>query len=499
MNKTFKTLWNDVRRCYIVANEAQKSHGKPSKCAVAVAVAATALLSAGIANATYVEEGKLGSTSSWESEEYGTDGYISQQKNQHGLTHINASQAYAEGYTGKGVLIGVVDSGALLSHSELNDGRIFGVTASGTYYKDGTRYPFAGIGQTGGADNRTGEYKKGEAFETNGDWILGHNDAHGTHVTSVVAGNRNGDGSHGVAFDAEIAVGNTGGTDNMNYGPYQDYNYFYAVWDAVGNTGAKVINNSWGTNIRINDSTSEHFNVGDMVEDKADGSNEPAYGTVAQPGGSEEEYFLFMEDAEKNGGKNFMDAAYEVAAKHGLVQIFTNGNRQFQNPYYRAAYAYYNPEAEKYWIAAGGVDVDADGNEMIMGWGKDYSGTGAALEGGNTYNRAGIAKWWGIAAPTNVLGANVNSSTGEASMSQAGGTSNAAPHIAGAMVVLLQRYGTYMDVTQVRDVMFTTARQTQLNNPDELLPGISESEFGAPEDDYGWGIVDLGKAIYGPG
>lgn len=120
-------------------------------------------------------------------------------------------------------------------------------------------------------------------------------------------------------------------------------------------------------------------------------------------------------------------------------------------------------------------------------------------EGGNTYNRAGIAKWWGIAAPTNVLGANVNSSTGEASMSQAGGTSNAAPHIAGAMAVLLQRYGTYMDVTQVRDVMFTTARQTQLNNPDELLPGISESEFGAPEDDYGWGIVDLGKAIYGPG
>ena len=35
MNKTFKTIWNDARRCYIVANEAQKSHGKPSKSAVA--------------------------------------------------------------------------------------------------------------------------------------------------------------------------------------------------------------------------------------------------------------------------------------------------------------------------------------------------------------------------------------------------------------------------------------------------------------------------------
>ena len=497
MNKTFKTIWNDVRRSYVVTNETQKTHGKPSKSAVALAVAATAFLSAGVVNAAYVDPGQLGSTSSWETKEYGNA--TATAAGQHGLTHINASTAYAEGYTGKGVLIGVVDSGALLSHSELNDGRIFGVTASGTYYKTDTRYPFAYIGQTGGADNRTGEYQKGEAFETNGNWILGHNDSHGTHVTSVVAGNRNGDLSHGVAFDADVAVGNTGGTDNMNYGPYQDYNYFYAVWDAVGATGAKVINNSWGTNIRINDDRNQHFNVGDMVPDKDDGSNEPAYGEVVDLGGELQEYYLFMEDAEKNGGKNFMDAAYEVAAKYGLIQIFTNGNRQFQNPFYRASYAYFNPEAEKYWIAAGGVDVLADGTEQIMGWGKTYSGTGAAPEGGNTYNRAGIAKWWTITAPTKVLGASVSSSTGEATTGIAGGTSNAAPHIAGAMGVLLQRYGSYMDATQVRDVMFTTARQTQFNDPTENLPGISDSELGAPEDDYGWGIVDLGKAIYGPG
>lgn len=256
-----------------------------------------------------------------------------------------------------------------------------------------------------------------------------------------------------------MAVGNTGGTDNMNYGPYQDYNYFYAVWDAVGSTGAKVINNSWGTNIRINDDTSQHFEVGAMPEDKADGSNEPNYGTLVGIGGSEKEYFLFMADAEANGGKNFMDAAYETATKYDLIQIFTNGNRQFQNPYYRAAYAYYNPEAETYWIAAGGVDVDAAGNEKVMGWGQAYTGTGKPASG------------------------------------KAGGTSNAAPHIAGSLGVLFERFGSYMTATQVRDVMFTTARQTQYNNPAERLPGISETEFGAPEDDYGWGIVDLGKAI----
>lgn len=77
MNKTFKTLWNDVRRCYIVANEAQKSHGKPSKSAV-VAVAVAAALGATAASAAYVEPGFVAQNSSqveaakqsWETNEY---------------------------------------------------------------------------------------------------------------------------------------------------------------------------------------------------------------------------------------------------------------------------------------------------------------------------------------------------------------------------------------------------------------------------------------------
>ena len=98
MNKTFKTIWNDVRRSYVVTNETQKTHGKPSKSAVALAVAATAFLSAGVVNAAYVDPGQLGSTSSWETKEYGNA--TATAAGQHGLTHINASTAYAEGYTG---------------------------------------------------------------------------------------------------------------------------------------------------------------------------------------------------------------------------------------------------------------------------------------------------------------------------------------------------------------------------------------------------------------
>lgn len=112
MNKTFKTLWNDVRRCFIVANEAQKSHGKPSKSAV-VAVAVAAALGATAASAAYVEPGFVASSSenltgavdSWETGEYEKDW---------GLRAMNASKAYALGYHGQGVALGMMDSGALL-------------------------------------------------------------------------------------------------------------------------------------------------------------------------------------------------------------------------------------------------------------------------------------------------------------------------------------------------------------------------------------------------
>ncbi|WP_423781460.1 ESPR-type extended signal peptide-containing protein [Duodenibacillus massiliensis] len=40
MNRTFKTLWNDVRRSFVAVNETQNSHGKPSKTVVALTAAA---------------------------------------------------------------------------------------------------------------------------------------------------------------------------------------------------------------------------------------------------------------------------------------------------------------------------------------------------------------------------------------------------------------------------------------------------------------------------
>lgn len=485
MNKAFKTLWNDVRQAYIVTNEAQKSHGKPAKTAIAIALISSVFL-AGSASAAYVEPGVQGNISSWETAEYNKD---------HGMAMINASTAYAEGLNGKGVLIGIVDSGALLSHPELKSNRIFPVTATGTYSKDGTRYPFAYMGQTGEAKNRFGVYHKGEKFKVGGAFILGHNDSHGTHVTGVAAGNRNGEEAHGVAWGAKVAIGNTGGSDNMNYGPYQDYGYFKAVWEATAKTGAKLINNSWGTNVRIGD-TSHHFDVGQIGtegEEVADNVQRKDFYTT----NSVTEYYLFKKDAKDNGGKNFMDAAYEVAQKYNIIQIFTNGNRRFQNPFYRAAYPFYNPEAEQFWIAAGSVQRNPeDGSYTIYG---DVNTADDDSWGSGGHNHAGFAKWWTVTSPTDAWNAAVDNKTGKPFNKVAGGTSNAAPHIAGSMAILMQRYG-YMTPTQVRNVLFTTANRTD-NGIGEALYGSDDDKLDpkVPDEDYGWGVIDLGKAIYGPG
>ena len=474
MNKTFKTIWNEARRSYIVTNEAQKTHGKPSKCAVALAVAATALF-AGAASAAYVDPGVVAGSSvqmneqnraetvgSWETDEYDADW---------GLAAMKASSAYALGYNGSGVTVGVMDSGALLSHPDLAGGRITGTHVTGEYGMTGNRYPQ----NTGldGADQEAGlVYEKGEKFDVTGDWMKGVNDTHGTHVTGTVGANRDGNEMHGVAWGANVVVGNTGATDNNNYGPFQDYDYFYAGWKAIsdalvaanGEDRGGVINNSWGTNIRVNGN--QHF--------PTDTASQIEY-----------EYFLFKNaykdayEGTDHAGKSFVDAAYDSIGEN-VVQVFTTGNRNFDNPFYRPLNPYFNPENEKNTIAVAGMRQGSNGTYELY----------------DTFNDAGNAKWWTVAAPgSGIYSTKVDTATGEAFWGNSSGTSMAAPHVTGAMTVLMSRYEN-MSAVQVRDVLFTTA--THKNTDGSNFVGWTAAE-GEVDVDYGWGMPDLDKGMYGLG
>ena len=115
-------------------------------------------------------------------------------------------------------------------------------------------------------------------------------------MTGTVGANRDGSEFHGVAWGANVYVGNSGGTDNTNYGPFQDYKYFHAAWSSLaqdliaanGTERGGVINNSFGTNLRYG----------------ASGGTSLPVNSTAQ---TEYEYFLFKQVY--GDKKTFVDAA----------------------------------------------------------------------------------------------------------------------------------------------------------------------------------------------
>lgn len=77
----------------------------------------------------------------------------------------------------------------------------------------------------------------------------------------------------------------------------------------------------------------------------------------------------------------------------------------------------------------------------------------------------------------------------------------AAPHVAGAMGVLMSRYD-QMNALQVRDVMFTTANHKNADGTN--MEGWTDVDGtvrgdGEVSDRMGWGVPDLDKGMYGPG
>ena len=467
--------------------------------------------------AAYSEQGQAGNTKSWESAEYLKDW---------GLTSMNASTAYALGFNGSGVKIGVMDSGVLLNHPEFQDGRIHVVKTEGTYSKDGMRYPDASVGN--GPINKNepvkngkrnfdktdnGIFTKSEAFNIDGAWHKYTNDAHGTHVGGTMAASRDGNEMHGVAFGANLYSANTGGNDNMTYGPNQDYSFFLQGYSALADAGAKVINNSWGSNRRVNSSFAGALGY----KPKYDWRDVPEYGVqyydvpkapepISSPaahiylsnlGEAEKAYYQFV----TSGEKNFVDAAYEVAKNKQVIQVFTAGNRSMMaESFTRAMLPYFRPDAEKYWVnvtgQVGGEGYPNDSNDDVSD-----EKAGADIQ---EFNLAGHSKWWTIAAPSaNIYSAYIqlqdNDTYGEPIYKSAGGTSMAAPHVSGALGVIFSRYP-YMTTDQARDVMLTTARQTTLRKGLEGKPLERwETEQGVPSNVWGWGILDLGKAMFGPG
>ncbi|WLI15599.1 MULTISPECIES: autotransporter serine protease [Pseudomonas] len=318
----------------------------------------------GPAQALYLETGKPGDPASWRSTEFQRDW---------GLARMQADQAYAAGITGKGVKIGALDSGFDSSHPEFAADRYHAVTASGSYVD-------------------------GSAFNVDGT-LNTNNDSHGTHVTGTMGASRDGTGMHGVAYNAQIYVGNTNKNDSFLFGPNPDPRYFTAVYNALADAGVRAINNSWGSQ-----------------------PPDVSYRTLDD---------LHAAYAQHWNKGTWLDAAADVS-RRGVINVFSAGNSGYPNASVRSALPYFQPDLEGHWLAVSGLDQS---NQQ-------------------KYNQCGIAKYWCITTP----GAKIDSTIPGGGYAIKSGTSMAAPHATGALALVMERYP-YMNNQQALEVLLTTATQ----------------------------------------
>lgn len=148
-------------------------------------------------------------------EYYGMDADpISAKANKNGaLDIINAAGAYAQGYTGKGVTVGVTDAGTVnFSHPEFSG-------------KTGSNVVFDGL----------------ESSDVPLTWEKLY---HPTYVAGITAADKNGFGMHGVAYDADIASSSAIRHYFADRG-FESGSSFYDNY--LTNPDIKIINNSWAT------------------------------------------------------------------------------------------------------------------------------------------------------------------------------------------------------------------------------------------------------------
>ncbi|HEY9255128.1 MAG TPA: S8 family serine peptidase [Stenotrophomonas sp.] len=392
-----------------------------------------------------------------------------------GLTLINAEHAYARGLDGRGQAIALLDSGVHVGHPELA-GRVFGLVMQGRdkdgklcessrhltgdkacFRSDGGR-PIITYTDWNAALLDMSPQKKAEA-EQEAAW--GRHHEHGTHVAGTMVAARDGKGVQGVAPEARLFSLALVGDDYMDMPgmldraggkvlsverPTEALKQGYA---ALRKANVRAINHSWGF--------------------RAEGPD-----TVATV------------DAQFKKHTKEIETIAAATLGTGLIQVWAAGNDAGASADVLAALPRYIPALEPHWLSV--VSANAAGKLDI------------------TSSRCGLSRDWCVAAPGEDILSSVVSGQAQATpvrdaqgqvvglevaaqqrpvtgLAKMGGTSMSAPHVTASLALLMQRYP-YLNNAGIRDVLLTTAR-------DLGAPGV--------DDIFGWGMVDLRKAIDGPG
>jgi len=451
------------------------SHRSLSRSLLCLAIAGGLLAGAGSA-AAQSANGQAGDPDSWHSEEFDADW---------GLGAINAQYAYARGLTGKGVRLGVYDSGTALAHPEfagkdnravimaeqLEDGSFCSNTsvltgAGSCFYSRGDQ---AQISYTGFNANvpenirriiMSGPYvQPGWEFNT-----------HGTHVGGTIAANRDGNGTHGVAFGSDLSVAKwsfnavqewqrtaTGYSVVRIPRPSADDATIARMYADMNSQGVRALNHSWG--LATEPETLEDLD-GYLFEPENEsyfnvfGDASRAKGMLQVWAAGNHNKVVTPETAPQAGLYASLPRAFKDLEQYWLTVVSVNQELTLSDFSMRCA------QAANWCVAAPGSDIAST-----------YLGGEGSLQGGLVRNPDGSQSF------------DITAGTPTYEYGLLSGTSMATPHVTGALGLLFERFP-YMTGAQVRDVLLTTATDLGAAGVDEV---------------YGWGLIDLKKAIDGPG
>ena len=213
-----------------------------------------------------------------------------------GNSLLRASSAYALGYTGKGVTVGVCDFPINFATPEL---------AAKTGSRDISNFDMSGKPYY------------------NWDFL-----AHGTHVAGIIAASKDNAGMHGIAYDANV-LGETVATEfAKTTGTFKSRDNLYELYANMPDV--KLINNSWGgTAVEIQaaffpDVMKKIFTQPELAAQKLEGS----IFTAVQKLQSQDKLLLF---AAGNAGhstaclESFMPSVYSQAA-YNMITVVAGDN-----------------------------------------------------------------------------------------------------------------------------------------------------------------------------
>lgn len=359
----------------------------------------------------------------------------------HGVTQIHADVANARGFTGQGITVAVVDTGLNTKHPDIK----FNIADGGYDFVNGT------------------------ANVTD----LDETEDHGTHVAGIIAAGKNGFGIRGVAYDAKILPlaaidprsSQSAVLDAFNRAIDQHANVLNGSFGPVDSltrgtfvtTGAQLVFDSW---IREADALVRGASQG-MVSVFAAGNSYDATSSADDPA-----------NVMNSNPTGFGFLPYISPAHQG--NLLNPSGSGFNAARARAFPAY--REIDEH---TGVTTIMLQDYSVLLG----HLIAVVALNPNNTIadfsNRCGVAAAWCVGAP----GVGIVSTITGNEYADYQGTSMAAPHVAGALAVLMSQHPE-LTSEQVVNLLLNTADDLGATGVDPI---------------FGHGIINLDTATAAQG